>query len=191
MIRERAMSAKDAAGVRGRMVRFQKPVLVAYVISAAAGFATAGIDNRTARFGFGIAVAAIGLAAGAFMAVLTRTFVWAVWSVYISDCIVGMVVIRGSHPERAVVWVLGGIAIAAAAAGMVLVVQAVRGSQELERLISFESTSIAFFATMIAAVTYALLESWLDLPSLSAWFVFAFGMGSWILADRIFNRRYS
>jgi hypothetical protein len=85
------------------------------------------------------------------------------------------------------------------AAGMVLsgggavlsVLVAARKSKELDRLLLSESTSVAFFLTMLASLTYALLESWVDAPPLSLWNVWTFGMLTWIATFAILGRRYS
>jgi len=85
------------------------------------------------------------------------------------------------------------------AAGMVLsgggavfsVLVAARRSKELDRLLLSESTSVAFFLTMLASLTYALLESWVDAPPLSLWNVWTFGMLTWIVTFAFLGRRYS
>ena len=60
---------------------------------------------------------------------------------------------------------------------------------ELDRLIVSESTSLAFFATMLAALTYGLLESFIDAPRLTAWTTWMFGMGSWVVLTHVFRRK--
>jgi hypothetical protein len=45
-----------------------------------------------------------------------------------------------------------------------------------------ESTSIAFFVTMGAAVTWGLCEAYLGAPRISAWWVWLLGCGSWAVA---------
>ncbi len=81
--------------------------------------------------------------------------------------------------------------IAAALATMVVVIRAGRRSKELERFLFTEATSIAFFVTMLAALTYGLLESWLELPRLSAWATWSVGMTSWAVLSIAMRRRVS
>lgn len=76
-------------------------------------------------------------------------------------------------------WVLAGATIAMALAAVGVLIRAGRRSKELERFVFSESTSLAFFATMLAALTYALLESLVEAPRLTAWSAWAFGMGGW------------
>jgi hypothetical protein len=66
-----------------------------------------------------------------------------------------------------------------------------RKSKELERLIFNEGTSIAFFVTMLSALTYGLLESWVEAPHMSAWATWMVGMGSWGLLSIALRRKVS
>jgi hypothetical protein len=94
------------------------------------------------------------------------------------------------RPKAALVLIAGG-SVLAAIAFMISTVRRGRASTELELQLFSQSTSIAFFVTMIGAITYALLESWIDAPRLSMWVVWSVGMGSWALLSILLQRRYS
>lgn len=98
----------------------------------------------------------------------------------------------GSGPRRE----SGGLGIlVAAAAGALLAATLVDGArfhlrrEGVERDVFFQSTSVAFFATVIAAVWYALFEVFADAPELSMWTVWSFGMLAWAMASAVLRRR--
>lgn len=84
------------------------------------------------------------------------------------------------------------------AAGPVAAIVAALGSQRrglrsregVERAVLVEATSLAFYATALAAVTYGFLEAWAEAPKLSAWWVWAFAMASWGAASFQVRRAY-
>jgi hypothetical protein len=80
----------------------------------------------------------------------------------------------------------------AAAVGVVVSLFAMgRRMKELERLLFSEATSMAFFITMLGAITYGLLEVWVDAPAISMWTVWMLGMGSWAVLSLVLRKRYS
>jgi hypothetical protein len=97
---------------------------------------------------------------------------------------------REPQPREALTAVT--IATMAAAIGLVVsLVRLGRASKELERLLFAEATSIAFFVTMMAAITYALAETWLGAPKQSMWLVWLVGMWTWALLAILLRRLYS
>lgn len=80
-------------------------------------------------------------------------------------------------------WCLAGVTIGIALAAIGLVIRRGRRTTELDRFVFSESTSIAFFATMLGALTYGLLESVVDAPRLSAWATWMFGMATWAVVS--------
>jgi hypothetical protein len=176
-----------------------------------AGYAVGGLA-RLAIVAFTLAIAALALsslgpegwqpairiaalASGAFAALAlgaaTRNWLWLFIGVYVVLAGVGSV-LQGLEPKpKAALIVVSVGTVAAVVGAMVVAIRGGRRSRELERFLFSESTSIAFFVTMLGAVTYALLEAWLDAPKLSMWLVWSFGMLSWIVASSVFKRRYS
>jgi hypothetical protein len=75
--------------------------------------------------------------------------------------------------------------------GMALIVREIRRERELERTVSLEATSFAFFITMVATLAYALVNEIVGLPALTMWPVFMFGMVAWGIGAVLFRRRYS
>ena len=116
---------------------------------------------------------------------------WLLMGVYVLSVGVGTVLqVQDPKPKAALVAVAIGT-IAAAVGAMIVRIRSGRRSRELERLLFSESSSIAFFVTVLGAVSYALLETWIDAPRVSMWFVWSFGMVAWGIASAIFRRRYS
>lgn len=74
-----------------------------------------------------------------------------------------------------------GATVAVAVAFLGIGIRAGRRSNELDRFLFSESSSIAFFATMLAVLTYGLLEALVAAPRLSAWTAWMFGMSAWAL----------
>jgi small basic protein len=62
-------------------------------------------------------------------------------------------------------------------------------SEGVERTIWVEASASAFFATILAALTWASLESWAGAPKLSMWAVWLFGFGVWAVLAVILRRR--
>ena len=101
--------------------------------------------------------------------------------------------IRGDVGEgpSAAMWGVAGGTIGAALGVMGVIIAWGRKTKELERVLFTEGTSLAFFVTMISALTYGLLESWVDAPRLSAWLMWSIGMGSWAVLSLVLRRRVS
>jgi hypothetical protein len=78
---------------------------------------------------------------------------------------------------------------AALVVAMGLAYQAAAGREGIDREVLFRSASFAFVATLLAAVTYALLESLAGAPRLSMWAVWTFGMLTWAAATGVYRRR--
>jgi hypothetical protein len=140
-----------------------------------------------------VTTSALVTAAGGFYLVrLSRSGVVAAWSAYILLIGAGSVVKEMQHPPRPWTrWVIAGATVAAGLIAMTAVVRTARRSKELERFLSVEATSLAFFTTMIGVITYALLEVWVSAPRLSMWVVWTFGMFSWAAYSIVLGRRYS
>ncbi|MBV9847366.1 MAG: hypothetical protein JOZ47_20190 [Kutzneria sp.] len=66
----------------------------------------------------------------------------------------------------------------------------VASREGVERHVQVESAALAFLSTMLGVMTYALLESFAELPALSLWSVWAFGMVSWGAASVTLRRKY-
>jgi hypothetical protein len=136
------------------------------------------------------ASAILMIAGGAYIAVRSRSALVVTWIAYVLLIAAGAVVRGSGHPARWTLWAIAGATIAAALTGMALVIRELGREKELERAISLEATSLAFLATMIGAVTYALLEVWVKAPHVSMWWVWGFGMGAWVLFSIVLGRRY-
>lgn len=135
---------------------------------------------------------ALGIASAAVLTALTRKLFWGLWLLFTILLAAGWLL--QEQWAVAPAWFPGAMAVASivvVAAILSLTIRYGHRSRELERVLFADSTSIAFFATMIGAVTYALLETWLDAPRVSMWLVWVFGMGSWFLASVLLGRRYS
>jgi hypothetical protein len=137
-------------------------------------------------------VALIAAAGGFYIARVARSWVPVLWGLYLLVAACGSVVRGAVHPRppRAVVWGFAAVQIGIAVVAMLLIVHFVRRSTELERMISLEATFLAFFATLIASFTYALLESSLDAPRLPMGVVWVFGITCWIFFSFLIGRRY-
>lgn len=115
----------------------------------------------------------------------------AAWGTYVALVGIGSVLqAQEPRPDGALIAIAVGT-IVSGVGGVFLLVRIGRESKELDRLLFSEATSMAFFVTMTCALSYALLESWIEAPRLSMWFVWTVGMGAWILAAALFKRRYS
>jgi hypothetical protein len=181
---ERAGSIGYRLGVAFRIVTLAFfTTVVGVVIGAGSG----------ERWTMPIAYAAIGASLLSLLGFLTvgRSAAAAAWAAYVALVGVGAVLqTRDPRQDAALVAITIG-AVAAGAAGVVLMMRTGRRRRELDRLMFTEATSVAFFVTMMSALGYALLESWIEAPKLSMWFVWTVGVGSWIVASFAFRRRYS
>lgn len=89
---------------------------------------------------------------------------------------------------------MAGIAVATVAAGLVIatVVDGARLQRRrdgVERQIFLQSTSLAFFVTVLAAAAYALFEVFVDAPKLSMWLPWGWGMAAWGIGSAVIARR--
>lgn len=117
-------------------------------------------------------------------------FFWVALGAYVVVIVTGSLVRNeGTDPRSAEMVVVAVASIVAALWAVAGMIYASRRARELERFLVAESTSIAFFVTMIGAVTYGLLESWLELPRLSAWATWGIGMTTWAVASLVLRRR--
>jgi hypothetical protein len=145
--------------------RVQRPIVYTAIVFGAMSIVTLAFGRRSAVVG------AIGL--------------------YVVLVGVGSVLqTQEPRPSGALIAIAIGTIVAAGIA-LFASVRKGRRSRELDRMLFTEATSVAFFVTMLSAVTYALLESWVDAPKLSMWFVWTVGMGAWIVSATTFKRRYS
>lgn len=64
-------------------------------------------------------------------------------------------------------------------------------TEGVERRVLLESTSVAFFATVLAVATYAMAEVLSDAPAVPMWTVGAFALSAWIGAWILVRRRVS
>jgi hypothetical protein len=180
-------SKKTPAYRLGEAVR---PVIVVYVLIAGAFLAAATSVPSAVRVPLTVLLVAFGLLIGAAFFV-TRYAFWGFLTAYV------VIVMLGSrlraiepHPKGALIAVAVGSVIAAIGF-MITTIRGGRRNTELERMLFSESTSLAFFLTMIGAITYSLLEAWVDAPRLSMWVVWSVGMGSWAILSLVLKRRYS
>jgi len=139
------------------------------------------------------AFALIAAAGGFYLARVARSWVPALWGVYLLVAALGSIARGAVHPRppRGLVWGFAAVQIAIAVLAMLLIIRFVQRSKELERMISLEATFLAFFAVLVGAFTYALLEAWLDTPRLPMGLVWVFGVTCWIFFSALIGRRYS
>jgi hypothetical protein len=94
--------------------------------------------------------------------------------------------------DPAPTWVGALVAMAAAVPGLGMILMGpmrLRRQDGLERSILLAATSVAFFVTMAASMTYGLLEAFADAPKPSAWWVYSFGMIAWLVSSVVMQRR--
>lgn len=104
---------------------------------------------------------------------------------------IGRATIDEGDPSAWPRWALAGATIAIALAAVGLMIRAGRRTNELDRFLFSESSSVGFFATMLAALTYGLLESVVAAPRLSAWAALMFGMSVWAVTTLALRRSMS
>ncbi len=95
-----------------------------------------------------------------------------------------------SAPKPALIAAVGAFALAGGVGWFFSFRDAGR-MNELERFLYSESASVAFFATMLATLAYALLESWFALPKLHVFWVVGFGCWVQLIASFVLKRRYT
>lgn len=64
-----------------------------------------------------------------------------------------------------------------------------RRKDGVERQIFLQSTSLAFFITVLGAVAYALFEVFVDAPKLSMWLLWSWGMAAWGIGSAVIAKR--
>lgn len=95
-------------------------------------------------------------------------------------------------PVRRIGWLGPAIASIAGVVLLLAVVSIVRrafATEGVERQLFLESTCIAFFATVLAAGTYAVFEALADAPELPASVLWVAGVGTWALVSGLRSRR--
>jgi hypothetical protein len=135
----------------------------------------------------------IGLVAADLIwrAIRARNMIFAALGIYSLFAALGVFLAHAVRPGRSVLWVV--VALTAASAAFALISAAVAGmrERELDKLIFSNASSIAFFAVMLVAVTYGLIDNWLRVPALSPWVIVFTGGGTWIVGYITLRRRYS
>lgn len=66
-----------------------------------------------------------------------------------------------------------------------------RHKRELEQRLFLDATSFAFFATIVAASVYGILDAAFDVPRLSFLWVVVFAQLVWVVALSVLERRYA
>jgi hypothetical protein len=103
----------------------------------------------------------------------------------------GVFLAHNVHPDPIVLWIVAGLTAASAAVALVFAAIAGLREKELDRLIFSNASAIAFFAMMLVALTYALLDNWLRVPALSPWWIVGTGALTWVAVFIGLQRRYS
>jgi predicted permease len=95
-----------------------------------------------------------------------------------------------THPERWVAVLLAVPPVAAVVYALGVQARGIRRGEGIERSAYVESSSIAFVATMLSALTYGFLESWAGAPRLSAFWFWFYGMALWSVVGALWKRGY-
>jgi hypothetical protein len=169
----------------------RRRVAIGVLVVAILASLSSGSVPDSARTVFYACAGLTALAATVYLAVTTRSGVFAAWALYLVIIVGGQIARDAFDLERTGLWVVIGASVASGILAMALVVRNVRRNRELERFISLEATSLAFFTTMIFLLTYALFESWADVKDLSMWVPWLIGMFSWGIYSILLGRRYS
>jgi hypothetical protein len=183
--------ADDPAYLLGQRVgRFLRPLVAMYVIAVGAFLVRADAIGDGLRLGLVIGMVVLGLLTATAI-IVTRYAFWGFLGLYLVTVMIGSrLASLDPRPDNALIAVAAGSVIAAVGF-IAATMRRGRQSTELERMLFAESTSLAFFVTMSGAVTYGLLEAWVDAPKLSMWIVWSVGMGAWLVLSIVLNRRYS
>jgi hypothetical protein len=64
-----------------------------------------------------------------------------------------------------------------------------RRKDGVERQVFLQSTSLAFFITVLGAISYALFEVFAEAPKLSMWLVWSWGMAAWGIGSAVIAKR--
>jgi hypothetical protein len=94
------------------------------------------------------------------------------------------------HPPLVLTVLLALIPPCAAVAGVLGQRREIRSWEGVERAVLTEATSLAFYVTAFAALTYGFLEAWAGAPRLSMFIVYIVAMGAWGLISFPMYRRY-
>lgn len=86
-------------------------------------------------------------------------------------------------------WLLAGAAVVVSLAAIGVSFRSALRSREVDRVVVFEASTLAFFVTMLGALTYGLLEAFVDAPRLTAWTVWIYGMSAHAVSLIILRRR--
>ena len=180
-------------GTRTEHPRGAQVAQYAFLGGAVAMFAASTSTKGLTYVGLVTAFALIAAGAGLYLARVARSWVPALWGLYLVLAAVGSVVRGAEHPRppRELVWGFAAAQILIAVVAMLLIVRFVQRSKELERMVSLEATFLAFLATVIGVFTYALFEAWLDAPRLPMGVVWIFAVTCWIFFSSVIGRRYS
>jgi hypothetical protein len=111
-------------------------------------------------------------------------------AVYLIFTVAAATVVASAHPDPWVGALLAVPPIAAVVYALAVQASGIRSREGIERSAYLESTSIAFVATMLSALTYGFLESWAGAPKLSAFWVWFYGMGLWAVVSTLWKRGY-
>jgi hypothetical protein len=94
------------------------------------------------------------------------------------------------HPPLAITVVLSLLPPCAAVAGVLGQRREIRAREGVERAVLIEATSLAFYVTAFAALTYGFLEAWAGAPRLSMFVVYIVAMAAWGVISIPMYRRY-
>jgi hypothetical protein len=94
------------------------------------------------------------------------------------------------HPPPVLTVLLALIPPCAAIAGVLGQRREIRAREGVERAVLIEATSLAFYVTAFAALTYGLHKVWAGAPRLSMFVVYIVAMGAWGLISIPMYRRY-
>lgn len=163
---------------------------VVVVVALFVGVTMAVVDEAASpAIAFGAIFAAFSVAATASGISLPVWF-WRGAAVY-GVVVVGGEAARVTTEARWIMWVVAGVTIALSLVTLGTAVRSARRSTELERLLFAESAALALFIAVVGALTYGLLESWVDAPELSTLAIAAYGSIAWAAVALALGRRYA
>jgi hypothetical protein len=152
------------------------------------GSAIVGLLPERTRIWYVVGLGAFVLVGTGYGAIRYRNLPLFAAGLYVAATDIGIGA-RELEDARWAMWIVAAATIAGGLIFMRSVVRSVRSEKELEKVINTDATSIAFFAVMLAALTYALLETYVDLPRISMWLVWSVGMGTWAVMSFVVRRR--
>ena len=101
--------------------------------------------------------------------------------VYIGVLVAGLLAASETHARWALVLIAGACSLAFLYPVAVWL-RIDRSRQGVERYLTSESTSLAFFASLVAAASYGLFEQFAGAPPLSMYVAFLFQTAAWTIA---------